>query len=447
MKYAWIGIALVAATTAASAGAPSATEPSAERGQKALVARNFVPATWSIAAYENLWKQWGDGRKEPPADYDRAVREHYGLHAAPFASGRYPMGLREAKGLLGKGLATDCMLCHGGSVLGKSYLGLGNSTLDIQALFEDLNAGSGIAHRLPFTFCNVRGTSEAAGFAVYLLSFREPDLSLRFKRQPFELDDSVCEDTPAWWLLKKKKTMYLTASNDARSVRSIMQFMLNPLNGRSTFEKEEPTFADIRAYLLTLEPPRYPLPIDEAKAARGETLFLENCTRCHGKYGKDWSYPNRIVPIDVVGTDPERLQGVPRAVGAFYNESWFAQEAGGGYKAMEAKGYQAPPLDGVWATAPYFHNGSAPTLYDVLNSKGRPRLFTRSYLTGAEDYDAVKVGWKVRLLDRVPDALSALERRKIYDTTQRGRSNAGHTFGDDFTDAERWAVIEYLKTL
>jgi mono/diheme cytochrome c family protein len=300
---------------------------------------------------------------------------------------------------------------------------------------------------MPFTFCNVRGTSESAGFAIYLHSYREPDLTLRLKRQPFEMRDWICEDTPAWWLLKKKKTMYYTASTDARSVRSIMQFMLNPLNGRKQFEREEPTFADIRAYLQTLEAPRYPLPIDAAKAVQGEALFVEHCARCHGKYGKDWSYPNRVVPLDVVGTDPERLDGVPRAVGEFYNTTWFAQEAGGGYKAAEAKGYQAPPLDGVWATAPYFHNGSVPTLYDVLNSKGRPRIFTRSYRTEAEDYDAVKVGWKVQVLDRVPEGLPLVERRKVYDTTQRGRSNAGHPFGDDLTEAERWAVIEYLKKL
>jgi hypothetical protein len=59
----------------------------------------------------------------------------------------------------------------------------------------------------------------------------------------------------------------------------------------------------------------------------------------------------------------------------------------------------------------------------------------------------VKVGWKVKTLDRMPDGLSPFERRKIYDTAQPGRSNTGHTFGDDFTDEERSAVIEYLKRL
>jgi hypothetical protein len=54
----------------------------------------------------------------------------------------------------------------------------------------------------------------------------------------------------------------------------------------------------------------------------------------------------------------------------------------------------------------------------------------------------------VTALDSPPDArLSGVERRKVYDTTRPGHSNAGHTFGDDFTEQERAAVIEYLKTL
>jgi hypothetical protein len=444
MKYALI---LTPIAVALTAGALAAQESAAERGHKALTTRAFTPATWPATAYEGLWKHWLPVPAAMPRDYDRAVREHYGLHTAPYENGRYPMGLRETKSLFGKGITTDCMLCHGGSILGKSYLGLGNSTLDIDALFDDLNRASGRTRKLPFTFCNVRGTSEAGAFAVFLHSYREPDLKVRLTRQHFELRDDLCEDTPAWWLLKKKKTMYHTGTTDARSVRSIMQFMLSPLNGRSTFEKEEATFVDIRAYLVGLERPRFPFAIDERKAARGATLFGEHCARCHGTYGANPSYPSKVVPLAKIGTDRTRFEGLPLAMGEYYNKSWFAQEVGDGYKTTEPRGYQAPPLDGIWATAPYFHNGAAPTVYHVLNSQARPKLFTRSYRTDAEAYDADKVGWKVQVLDRVPADLTPLERRKIYDTTQPGRGNAGHTFGDDLSDDERWAVIEYLKKL
>src|SRR5476651_361338 len=120
------------------------------------------------------------------------------------------------------------MLCHGGSILGKSYLGLGNASLDLQGFFEDLGKASGTLSRTPFAFSNVRGTSEAGAVAVFLLSYREPDLSLRLKHLDLGLRDDLCEDTPAWWLLKKKSTMYHTGTANARSVRSIMQFMLSP---------------------------------------------------------------------------------------------------------------------------------------------------------------------------------------------------------------------------
>jgi hypothetical protein len=84
----------------------------------------------------------------------------------------------------------------------------------------------------------------------------------------------------------------------------------------------------------------------------------------------------------------------------------------------------------------------------VLNSKSRPRVFTRSYRTGIEEYDPVKLGWRVQVLDGARDPkLSGYERRKVYDTTKPGRGNGGHTFGDELTEAERTALIEYLKTL
>src|SRR5207247_9203014 len=101
---------------------------------------------------------------------------------------------------------------------------------------------------------------------VFLGTFRNPDLSVRFgNRHKWPIKDNMCEDPPAWWLLKKKKTMYHTGSADARSVRAIMQFMLTPDNSRATFEKEEPVFKDIQAYLLSLEAPKYPFPIDQKR--------------------------------------------------------------------------------------------------------------------------------------------------------------------------------------
>ncbi len=424
----------------------------AERGRTALLTRAFTPALWSLKAYDNAWKNWGTGQ-QPPGDYARAFRERYGLHPAPYDNGKYPMGLREGRHLVvGKGLTADCLLCHGGSILGQNYVGLGNSSLDIQALFEDMAGASGRPAKTPIVFSNARGTSEAGNFAVFLLTFRHPDLKLRVPPLKVELREHLCEDVPAWWLLKKKKTMYHTGTSHARSVRSIMQFMLVPGVSPETFAREEATFADIQAYLLSLSPPKYPFPIDRALAKEGEVLFNKTCARCHGTYGEKWTYPNRIVPIKEIGTDSTRFNGFAPEWGAYYNKSWLSQEKRPdgkvGYPVTEAVGYQAPPLDGIWATAPYFHNGSVPTVYHVLNSKARPKVFTRSFRTGKEDYDAANLGWKVRMLEYGADPqLPAYERRKVYDTTQPGRGNGGHRFGDDLTEEQRRAVIEYLKTL
>src|ERR1043165_3202441 len=375
----------------------------AARGKKYLETRAFTPAPWSFNAYENVWKYWEPKLDKQPADYDKAFREHYGLHAAPFDNGKYPMGLRPGVLLVLKGLTTDCMLCHGGSIMGKSYIGLGNSSLDIQAFFEDLNRAAGINRKLPHTFSNVRGTSEAGAMAVFLHSFRNPDMSVRLlDRHKWELKDNLCEDVPAWWLLKKKKSMYHTGGADARSVRSIMQFMLTPNNSLEVFEKEEPVFKDIQAYMLSLEAPKYPFEIDAKLAETGHTLFTKTCAKCHGTYGKDWTYPNKIIPLKEIGTDPARYYGLPKVLGEHYNASWFAKEKPEGFKSRETEGYQAPPLDGIWATAPYFHNGSVPTLYDVLNSKTRPKIYTRSFKTDDVDYDKKNVGWKVKILTESP---------------------------------------------
>ncbi|HEY1186429.1 MAG TPA: cytochrome c, partial [Gemmata sp.] len=278
-------VALVVVAVASPAFAKEPEPAAAERGYKALTQTAFIPGFWTRLALPNAWRNWGVAEK--PADYDRAVLERYGLHPAPYPNDGLPMGLRKASLLLNTGIGIDCMLCHGGSIFGKSYVGLGNSALDIQTLFEDLAKAEGLSPKLPFTFSNVRGTSEAGGFGVYLLGFRNPDLSLRAPRKELGLRDDLCEDVPAWWLMKKKRTIYYTGATDSRSVRTLMQFMMHPLTGPKDFEKHEPAFRDISAYLANLEPPKYPFAIDKAKAAKGERLFKQHCATCHGTYGSE----------------------------------------------------------------------------------------------------------------------------------------------------------------
>lgn len=415
-----------------------------------LTTRAYSPGQFPRAVVDDAWKRWEIAEK--PGDYWQEFRDRYGLMKAPYPNDGLPMGLRPSPMPLGgPGVCLDCLLCHGGSLMGQSVIGLGNTALDLQSLFEELSGQYVPRARLPYTMCNARGTNEAGATSVFLGGFRDKDLNISLPWHNFGLNDSMCEDVPAWWLLKRKKWMYATGEADSRSVRSIMQFMMHPLNGAEKFAAEEANFADIRAFILSIKPPVFPGPVDMAKANRGKAIYARDCAECHGGKGEGEPYPGKVVPLAKIGTDATRFSGVPAAFGDFYNASWFSREVPPGatapLKARRTQGYQAPPLDGIWATAPYLHNGSVPTLWHLLRSRERPGAFTRSFGTGSDAYDWEKIGWKTRKVDPA-SARNAkpIDQRRVYDTAQRGRGNGGHTFGDHLNEEELANLIEHLKT-
>lgn len=451
MRIDWrlVGCALVMAGAGAFTVARAELTP-ADRGREALLTRCFSTPFVARDRFETLWKQWGLSAR--PADFDAQVRDRYGLHDAPYPNDGLPMGLRPTVGRRGvAAVGIDCMLCHGGSLFGKSYIGLPNTSLDLAGLFRDLDVADGNFGIFPYRLSHVRGTTESTATGVFVISLRNPDLS--FRLPPANLGpvpDQAVEDAPAWWLLKRKRTMYYNGQIDSRAVRPLMMFMLSPGADPAIFKREEGTYADIRQYLLTLDPPKYPFPIDAGLAARGELVFDENCAKCHGTYGSGGTYPNKIIPLAKIGTDPSLVRGLTPGIEDHFRQSWFSNEPGPDGRTYPLKyntGYQAPPLHGIWATAPYLHNGSVPTLHDLLKSDSRPKVFTRSYTTRVEDYDAQKVGWKVAELPQPPRTRSRREERLFYNTALPGRSKSGHAFGDALSDDERQAVIEYLKTL
>jgi hypothetical protein len=449
-----IGLAVAAAASLLAGYRATAAEPDSaavERGRIALTQHSYLKAEWSIEAYRGAWKLWNTSAPDPSKDpdgYARAFARHYGLHPAPYPNDGLPMGLRWSRKAEGTktGIQVDCMACHGGSIGGKSYVGLPNSQVDYELLFTDLFRADGRrVPLLPFTISSARGTTNAGMMAVVLLSLRNPDLSRR--RFPLPMGANLPElDAPPWWNLKHKRTMYYDGRTPASSVRANMQFLL----GEKTleqFKELEPTFRDIQAYLLTLEPPKYPFPIDDGKAERGRVVFEKTCARCHGTYGANASYPNKIVPLDVIRTDPARSLGISDRAVAHYNSTWFGKPDP---VSTERIGYQAPPLGGIWASAPYLHNGSIPTLHALLDSSTRPDRFTRPPSTDFDQYDAQHVGWKFH---RVSDQELAAQKRSpheahfLFDTSRFGLGNQGHTFGDKLSEVQRMDLIEYLKTL
>ena len=428
-----------------------ATPESAERGRLALTQGAWLKPAWKDAAYRGVAQFWGVHSPDPdrdPIGYATAFRDRYGLHPAPFPNDGFPMGLRRGSDANGvrSGLQIDCMICHGGSIGGKSYVGLGNTQLDLKGLLYDMTKASG--EKPPFgtfTLNSSRGTNNAGMIAAVLLSLRNVDLSTRLF--PLPLGANLPEmDTPAWWLLKRKRTMYYDGRTPADSVRTNMQFLLGE-KSLEEFKQLEPTFRDLRAFFLSLEPPKYPFAIDRPRAERGRAVFERSCARCHGTYGPTGSYPNKIVPLEVIQTDPARAHGLSDRLVSHFNSTWFGEVHP---VSTIMTGYQAPPLDGIWATAPYLHNGSVPTLEQLLDSKTRPSKFTRPPSTDFENYDTVRVGWRHRVIDRSDSTVrepTAWESSFIFDSSRFGLGNGGHTFGDKLSTEQRTDLVEYLKTL
>ena len=421
-----------------------------ERGHQAVTTIGHLKPAWSTETYRTVSKLWGVAAPDPeldPEGYAAAFRHRYGFAPAPYPNDGLPMGLKRGVNPDGTkaGISIDCLTCHGSSLGGTSYVGMGNSQLDLKLFFNEMMKAEG--KRVPpstFVVNSSRGTVNAGMFSVILLSLRNTDLT--FRKFPLLTGASLPEiDTPPWWLLKKKSTMYYDGRTDADSVRTNMQFLL----GEKTldqFKTLEPTFRDIRTYFLSLEPPKYPFPIDQARADRGREVFAKSCTKCHGTYGGDNpEYPNRIVPLDEIKTDPARALGISNRFVAHYNATWFGE---GSPVDLTMNGYQAPPLDGVWASAPYLHNGSVPNLAALLKSSDRPSKFYRPPTTGFENYDQTNVGWKFDRPTEPLDSSAPIERsHSLFDTSRFGLGNGGHTYGDALSDKARSDLIEYLKTI
>jgi cytochrome c peroxidase len=211
--------------------------------------------------------------------------------------------------------------------------------------------------------------------------------------------------------------------------------------------KEE--FATVVSHL---QPPPYPYAIDAALAADGKRLFYSSemgCSKCHGTYDGRGHVVWPGVHADV-GTDRARLDVVSdRFIDAFAHSPIAAEGS-----LVKSEGYAATPLTGVWADFPYLHNGSVPTLYDLLGpAADRPRIFS---VMAARTFDREHVGQQLFADPRAARSASGerelLQRfgdnRDWFNTARAGCGNGGHDFWSRIrTDANRRALIEYLKTL
>ena len=197
--------------------------------------------------------------------------------------------------------------------------------------------------------------------------------------------------------------------------------------------RERSSLRRVMDYISELRPPPYPFPVDRALAAEGAAVYKAECASCHAPGG---GRLGTVVPVSEVGTDRHRLRMWTRGATEAYNA--YGRGRNWTFSSFRTTGgYVAVPHDGLWLRGPYLHNGSVPSLADLLEPpEQRPRLFWRGY----DVLDRDKVGF-------VSDGEDARRVGSLYDTALPGNSNAGHVYGTTLPAPLKRALLEYLKTL
>lgn len=256
-------------------------------------------------------------------------------------------------------------------------------------------------------------------------------------------------DFPSVWNLQNRKgpDLFLNWSCDTPAVRSVLidsalglgaaPDASNPIDKLNWVFKRRAWFLkrmeDLDNFLSALPAPKYPFPIDQALAAQGRPIYAQHCASCH-EPGEPRT--SKLIPIAEIQTDRERMDTWTQAAADQANSK--VLELGIVRPGLvKQEGYASPPLDGLWMRAPYLHNGSVPTLRDLLLPDAqRPKAFYRGY----DVYDPVNVGF-------VTTGPGAERYGWKEDTAERGNGNGGHDYGTALSAADRDALLEYLKTL
>jgi hypothetical protein len=308
---------------------------------------------------------------------------------------------------------------------------------------------------------------------------------------------------PYLWDIARLNWVHYNASFNERVSRNILQVLGN--GGRTYFLDEQGKMKkgaeiwtssfDIKRLLeiedgyASIKAPEWPNSIfgsvDMEKAKRGRALFMTNCAKCHAPkpiLGTDPKRPQLAVteiPLHVIGTDTNEAAGfvnrrydaskvlgknTPKIDGAaglqlvtsemanyaFDKLGWTKEQrqaASGDDRPNKVRAkaiYKARPLDGIWSTPPFLHNGSVPNLYELLSP---PSERSVTFWLGSYEFDPVKVGYQNK----------QSKKSTLFDTRLSGNSNSGHAFTDDISTKgkigralsheERLDLIEYLKVL
>jgi hypothetical protein len=240
------------------------------------------------------------------------------------------------------------------------------------------------------------------------------------------------------WNLRKyhpEKGQFMNLAGDSHDAYSVIMDSALGLLGAEPRNKEE--FLGhvkwLHEYLGAIQAPKFPFPVDAQRAATGKVVFDANCASCQAS-----ERTGTRVPVAEVGTDRNRLDSWNKDAAIAANN--VVKKMGLERKGLveeKLDGYIASFLDGIWLRAPYLHNGSVPTMRDLLEPAARrPTAFIRGY----DVYDPVKVGF-------VTDGEDAKRTGTLHEVGRKGNGNQGHEYGTQLSAADKDALIEYLKTL
>jgi mono/diheme cytochrome c family protein len=446
---------------------------------------------------------------------------------------RYPIGISERRRFGTDFVGVNCSICHTGTYRAKPgeeqyiahdgaeitkdgrhiVLGMPGNRLELQRLFQFVIACS-LDDR--FTPDNVLAVIEAAEGPLGPLDeyLYRTEIIPRSRRTTKSMNDGVKrimgDEVTAWgagrvdtfnpyksaqfnWPLDRLPLAELNGASDYPSLwnqrpRLGMQLHWDG-NNRSLNERNlsaalgagvTPVTVDhdsinrIKKWAMDLPPPKYPFPIDAARAAKGASVYARYCADCHGdshfrdakSKPTEFKWLGKVTPLAELGTDPYRLRSYTWQFSenqyTLYPASASATDIAcdspddlprGDYQFKcfrKSEGYSNQPLDGIWIKAPYLHNGSVPTMRDLLEPhERRPAKFYRGY----DVYDTTKLGFvhDVPVDTILVGGHKRTKQMSLYDTSPSflGNSNWGHegpAFGTELSDDEKDAIVEYMKT-
>ncbi len=296
--------------------------------------------------------------------------------------------------------------------------------------------------------------------------------------RPDILDNTAGDSKPAVWWNVKYKNRWLSDGSVVAGNPIYTNIIWNEV-GRGTdlhkldnwLSQNQNVIREITTAVFASEAPRiedfFPAEkIIPERAKRGELLFNDTCSECHGTYKKAWSLPQasllpwseqiKTIAVDYphkthvkdVGTDPNRylmMKSLEKLNGLAISKRI-------GVKIVAQKGYVPPPLVGIWARWPYFHNNSVPSLCQVLTA-GPKRV--KVYYAGEardrdRDFDFDCNGYPSGM--KIPDEWFIPQMK--YDTHRKAMSNQGHDEGiflengkEIFSAEDKRDLIQYLQTL